>query len=128
MGIPNGSKVLAEYLRSVEGMPRIVNKTPADQTDPWVRIAKLGSPSETEPVDHLIRFMFQVDCFSGKSGGRPEAVQLASDVRSAIKNMPGLTVDAVTSGAECTNDADAVDTAFAPAREYQTLTFYIWMH
>lgn len=128
MGIPNGSKVLADYLRAQEGLPRIVNKTPEDQTDPWVRISKLGGTSETEPVDHLIRFMFQVDCFSGKSGLRSEAAQIGIDVRSAIKNMPGLTVDAVTTGSECTNDADASDSAFVPAREYQTQTYNIWMH
>lgn len=128
MAIPNGEKVLAEYLRDAEGIPRVVNKTPQDQTDPWVRLTMLGSPSETEPVDHLIRFMFQVDVVSGKDGGRPEANDLGIDVRATIKEMPGMTTEAVTTGTECINDASATDASFTPPREYRTQTYYCWMH
>lgn len=128
MPIPNGSKVLANYLRSVDGTPRVVNKTPEDLTDPWVRLSMLGSPSETEPVDHLIRFMFQVDVFAGQDGGRPEANDLAALVRDAIKAIPGQTEEAVSSGSECINDSDATDSSLSPAREYRTQTWYVWMH
>lgn len=128
MGIPNGVKILANFLREVEGLPRIVNKTPDDITDPWVRLTMLSAPSETEPVDHLIRFTFQVDVFSGKDGGRPEANDLGIEVREAIKSMPGETEDAVTTGTECIGDADASDSSLTPVREYRTQTYYVWMH
>lgn len=128
MGIPNAEKVLADYLRSVEDMPRVVNKTPSEQTDPWVRLTMLGAPSETEPVDHLIRFMFQVDVVSGNDGGRPEANALGIFVREVLKDMPGQTEDAVTTGVECINDSSANDSSFTPPREYRTQTYYIYMH
>jgi len=128
MPIPNGEKILADYLRTVDGLPRIVNKTPDDQTDPWVRLTMINNSNETEPVDHLIRFMFQVDVFSGVSGGRPEANVLGIAVRDAAKSMVGQTEDAVTSRVDCIGDASASDADFTPHREYRTQTYYIWMH
>lgn len=128
MGMPNGVSILADYLRSVDSMPRVVNKTPGSLNDSWIRLTQLGAPSETEPVDHLIRFMIQVDVFPGKDGGRSAANDLGIDVREVIKAMPGKTTGAVTTGTECINDSDATDTALSPPREYRTQTYYIWMH
>lgn len=126
MPIPNGDEVLAEYLREVDDLPRVVNSTPDNLDKPWVRLSQLAAPSETEPVDHLIRFMIQVDCFSGKDGGRSEATDIGIAVRDAIKSMPGQTEGAVTTGTECVGDSDSLDTAIP--REYRTQTYYIWMH
>ncbi len=128
MGIPNGSKVLADYLTVQDDIPRVVNQTPEDQTSPWIRLSLLGAPSQTEPVDHLIRFMFQLDVYSGNAGGRPESTYLGIAVREAIKDMPGQTSPTVTSGSECIGDADSSDSDFTPQREYRTQTYYVWMH
>lgn len=126
--IPNAERVIADYLRSWSGIPRVVNKTPDDQTDAWIKLTQLNAPSETEPVDWLIRFMFQVDVYAGKDGGRPEANSLGAAVRAALKEIPGGTDDAVVTGSSCVGDASVPDTSFTPARERKSLTFYFWMH
>lgn len=124
----NGDKVVADYLREVDGVPRVVVRTPDNQSTAWVRLTRLAAPSETEPIDHLIRFMFQLDCYAGKAGGYPEAQSLASTVRDALKAMPGVHDGAVVTGTQCIGDAYLPDTDFEPDRERFSLTFYVWMH
>lgn len=132
MPIPNGESVLATFLNSKRGdwggLPRIVNKTPDNHNLPWVRLTQLSAPSETEPVDHLIRFMIQVDIYPGKDGGRSEANELGGKIRELLRTMPGNTDDAVTTGVECIGDSSETDDALKPPVEYRSQTYYIWMH
>jgi hypothetical protein len=109
-------------------VPRVVNKTPKDQNIGWVRLTQLNAPSETEPIDWLIRYLIQLDCYAGADGGRPEATALASAVRAAMKAMPGNLAGAVCTGTQCIGDASNPDEVFAEDRERVMLTFYAWIH
>lgn len=139
MSLPNAEKLIADYLRELDAVPRVVNKTPQDQSTGWVRLTKLSAPSQTEPLDWLIRYMIQLDCYAGagtpeepdalgNTGGRPEATELASVVRAAMKEMPGNLTGAVCTGTQCIGDASNPDEVFAEDRERVILTFYAWIH
>ncbi len=126
--IPNGEKIVADYLRTIAGVPRVVNKTPRDQGTAWVHLTQLNAPSETS-ADYLIRFLFQLDCYAGDSGGRPEASALAIVVRAALEQMPDAALDgAVVSKTRNIGHASNPDEVFDPDRERIILSQYVWMH
>lgn len=125
----NGVRLISDYLREADGIPRVVVRTPNDSdTEGWVRITQLNAPSETEPIDHLFRFMVQLDCYASKSGGYPEAHAIAAAARDALKAMPGTYERGVVTGVQCVGHAYIPDTDFEPDRERFVLTFYVWIH
>lgn len=124
----DGTKLTADYLRSLDGVPRVVNETPRNQATGWVRLTQLNAPSETNP-EHLYRFMLQLDCYAGKDGGFPEAKALAATVREGMQLMRHEHFDsAVVTETKCIGDFHSQDTDFNPDRWRVALTFYVWAH
>jgi hypothetical protein len=83
--IPNIEKLLSDYLRAEDH--RVVAQTPEDTSSPWVRLTLLGAPSLTSS-DWLFRGVVQLDCYAGKTGGHPEATELAAQVRAMLERLP----------------------------------------
>lgn len=124
----NVPKAVADYLRGVPGVPRVVHKTPENQSTAWVRLVQLDARSASQPIDHLIRYLLQLDCYAGEEGGYPEARDLSNTVRTALKAMPGTHGDVVVTGAECVGHRFIPDPDFTPDRDRFALTFYLWAH
>lgn len=134
--IPNGEKVIADYLREHDDVAaivgrRVVSKTPENTDSPWVRYTQIDAPSTGSP-HHLIEFYFQFDCYAGKDGGQPEASLLARTVCTALAEIDGedyqadgAVVKGVRPNAGLRNpDSDP----FTPARERFVSTALVWMH
>lgn len=132
--IPDGEAVLSDYLRdSLDDIP-VVDETPDDRRDPWVRITQLDAPEDpVTGVDHLVEFWFQVECCSGTEGEPQEthgrATDLARDVRAALEEIARAEHDgAVVTAKEVTGDARLPDEDFEPAMPRRVLTVSVWMH
>lgn len=130
MSIPNAEAVVTAYLKDEMG-ERIVGKTPSDRSTPWVRVTLLNAPSDAKsPVDHLIAFLIQFECYAGKEedGAQGEASALVLSVRSALDEMAGVHSGATVTGARFVSMPRVPDTSIEPARERFILTANVFMH
>lgn len=134
--IPDGEKVTRAYLAAnddVEALgTRVVGRTPDSTAASWVRLMQLDAQKRSRR-EHLIEYLFQIDCYASKVGlnGSPqgEASLIARTVRAALEVMP----DAEHDGAVCTStrvvgDTRRPDTDFEPARERVILTVSVHLH
>ncbi len=128
--IPNAEAVVTAYLKEKTG-ERIVGKTPSDRSTPWVRVTLVNAPSDAKsPVDHLIAFLIQFECYAGKEqeDAQKEASALVRAVRSALDEMPGVQGGATVTGVRFVSMPRVPDTSIEPARERYILTANIFMH
>jgi hypothetical protein len=136
MSIPNGSKIIGNYLRShplvVAMETRIVGKSPAETSHSWVRLSQIGAPSVNgNRPGHLYEFLFQLDCYAGSDGGQPEATDLAiavHDALAAFELSNYRSNGAVVTGSDPNMGGFALDTDLEPARERFISTATVWMH
>jgi hypothetical protein len=131
--IPDMEKVVSDYLRADPNVQavasRIVGKTPATTTEPWVRVTQLDAANDpTSRVEHLIAYLMQFDCYAGSEGGQPEANLLGRIVRASLILMPGVHDSVVVSSTRIVSDPRIPDTDFEPARERRILTARIHAH
>jgi hypothetical protein len=128
--IPNGEAVVTAYLKEKTG-ERIVGKAPSDRSTPWVRVTLINAPSDAKsPVDHLIAFLIQFDCYAGKEeeGAQAEASALVRSVRAALDEMAGVRSGVTVTGVRFVSMPRVPDTLIEPARERYILTANIFMH
>lgn len=134
--IPDGEKIVSDYLRDDERVSeivdrRIVGKTPEDTDAPWVRLTQIDAPSTGSP-HHLIEFYFQLDCYAGKEGGQPEAKALGAAVFDALAALDGANHQAddavVTACRPNLGLRRPDDDVGTPARERVISTAFVTMH
>lgn len=141
--IPDGERVVSNFIREHPDVQEITASvsggTPADIEQPWVRVTQLGAPNDpSSPVEHLIAFLIQLDCYAGGKdgtageGGQPQAKRLARVVRAALTDdLPGaadLYEDTIVTSARIVGHTRVPDTEIQPARERVTLTARVHMH
>jgi hypothetical protein len=121
---PRMQKLVADYLRAVEPVAdiigrRVVAKTPDTTAEPWVRLTQLAAPQTPgSPVDYLVAYYFQLDCYAGKDGGEPEAETLQAAVCDALVAIADTEHDGAQVTAGRVESAHSrPDTDFTPARE-----------
>lgn len=131
--IPNGEKVVADYLRTHSAVAplctRVTSKAPDNRDTAWIRYHQLNATKEPKSrPEWLITFLLQLDCYAGKTGGQPEASLLARTVRAALLDMPTATLaDAVVSRVAIVSMPRLPDTAMEPARERFVITANVQM-
>lgn len=131
--IPDLEAVLTTYLEdhALEVGATVVDETPDDTRDPWVRLTLLDAPS-TGVVDHLIPAFVQLDCYAGLVGddAHEQASLLARTIRAALVTIHEATHEgAVVTGARIDGyNRQPDDTADEPARERYIITATIWGH
>lgn len=131
--IPNGEKVIADYLRTLPAVAvlctRVVTKAPDSRDTAWIRYTQLDAQKERQSTpEHLIGFLIQLDCYAGKNGGQPEASLLARTVRAALIDMPlAELADAVVARTAIVSMPRIPDTAMEPARERFVITANVQM-
>ena len=101
--VPDTERVVSDYLRSDPGVAAFttsVRGSDPDTTDqPWVKVLQYDG-SQIDTPDHLALSYLQLDCYAGKIGGQPEAVDLARAVRAALVEIHHAAHDnAVVTGA-----------------------------
>lgn len=106
---------------------RVSTVHPRDTNDPWIKVQVLGASDVTgaeRPIDRLVEYMVQVDCYAGDRDSSTVAQSLAAQVRAALVAMDGATLDgAVFSRVRITQGpARIADVAFQPARERYIVT------
>lgn len=126
-------KIAADYIRTNSAVhaltTRVVSKTPDTTTTAWVRTTTLDARDDARSnLDHLITYLVQFDCYSGATGGKPEASALARTVRAALKAMPGKHDGAIITRVAFTGHIRIPDTALEPARERFIVTAEIRAH
>lgn len=131
--IPAGAQIVGDYLRSHGAVAAItgevVSKTPDTTSQPWVRIHQLDAANARNlPVDHLITFFLQLDCYAGADNDIDEAELLARTVRAALDDMPNFSHAAVVSSVKFTGMPRLPDEDFEPARERYVLDAMVVMH
>lgn len=136
--IPDAEAVVGRYLRThpligavgASVGPGVPERTAA----PWVKLVQLSAPSDRDvEVDHIVRFMLQLDCYCGRAAqtarrDQATASLLARSVRAALTSMAGVHDGAATSNARIVSDARVPDTAFEPAMERRSITAIVVMH
>lgn len=128
MPIPDGERIVSDYLRSTLGA-RVVGQPPSNTATPWLKVVQLDArQAPYDPVDHLVEFYFQVDCYAGKDGGQPEAKALGDDVRDALVGLRGVQNGAVVTAARIAGHARIPDATFEPARERMIVSARVWIH
>jgi hypothetical protein len=142
---PYAQKILSDWLREHQDVraitTRVVSKPPDDRHTPWVQVRQLDGPNATPlPVEHLIAFLMQFDCYAGEAngvpagtpgstGGEPEAILLGRTVRAVLVDAQDRTLGgAVVTSVRITGDTDVPDTAFEPVRPRRVLTAVVHMH
>lgn len=131
---PDAEKIISGYLRTAPAMTalsaRVVGKTPATTTDPWVRVTQLDDRAVGgHRSDHFHEFYLQFDCYAGHDGGQPEASTLARTVRALLVDAPAASLDAVVNGVDIRSQARIPDSDVdEPARERFVITALVWMH
>lgn len=131
--IPDPEAVLTAYLEdyAAEVGATVVDQTPDDTTDPWVRLTLLDAPADGI-VDHLVPAFVQLDCYAGTTGedGHEQASLLARTIRAALVTIAaGVHEGAVVTGARIDGfRRDPDDTVDEPARERFQISATVWMH
>jgi hypothetical protein len=129
--IVNGQTVVADYLRALPEVDRVVAHPPDGdkRSTPWVMLTLLSAPQDPNSRhDHLVEFYFQIDCYAGSVGGLPEVWPIAVAVRDALVYMPQDQDEAVVTRTLIRGFRYLPDTALEPARDRYTLTASCWMH
>lgn len=130
---PDVERIVMTHLREHDDVAaivgrRVVVQTPSSTDTPWIRVEQLDAPSDARsPVDHLVGYLLQFDCYAGGDGGRPEATLLGRTVRAVLSAMPQAEHEgAVITSAKIAGHSripDAID--FEPARERVIITALI---
>lgn len=130
--IPYGQKLISDYLRGHAAIAalgsRVVSKVPESTGTAWIQVTQIAADDEAEPIDHLIGFHMQLDCYAGADGGLPEADLLARTVRAALHDMAGTHAEGVVSGVRILGHSRVPDTDFKPARERLVLDVQMFAH
>jgi hypothetical protein len=134
--IPNGQRVISDYLRGHADVEAVVSRVVAKPPDEgqrsiaWVMFTLLSAPQvENYPPDWLVEFYFQLDVYAGATGGLPEIWSIATAVRRAIVQMPENGVeDAVCTRTKIYGFNPQPDTDMEPARERFVMTASAWLH
>jgi hypothetical protein len=133
---PDAERVVSDYLRTHSAVAAyttsIRGAAPDDTSHAWVKVTQL-SGSQGDPPDHLIEHYFQFDCYAGKMGGQPEAVDLARTVRMALVEISrGSHSGAVVTRGRIDGFArvpdDQLNDDRGHARERVIITASVWMH
>jgi len=124
--VVDAEKLLAFYLR--EHGFRVVGTTPSDRDTAWVRVIQIAAANIAGPPDYFTRSLLQLDCYAGKSGGQPEAINLALAVREVLWPLVGTRAQGVVSATLITNQTRLPDPDFEPARERVVLTVELYAH
>jgi len=136
--IPDAEAIVGRYLRThplivavgASVGPGIPDRTAA----PWVKLVQLNGPSDRDvDVDHIVRFMLQLDCYCGRAAqaaARDQATAslLARSVREALTSMAGVHDGAAVGNAQIVSDPRVPDTRFEPAMERRIITAIVVMH
>lgn len=135
---PDIEAIVGSYLRTnpdIEAIVggRVVGRTPADDSEPWVRVFELPSVSPgRSTVDWHVAYYLQLDCFAGTNarGRRGDSKRLALAVCAAVDAIDEAELSGgVVSGSKVEScrrlppDAD-----FDPAMERYMVTATIWAH
>lgn len=125
--------IVADYLRPITGT-RVVAFPPAETETSWVLVTLISAPQDADsPVDHLVAFSMQFDCYAGAQPetkpGMPEASDLGRVVREALTEMDQADHDdAEVTACRISNDFTLLDTDLKPARARRVITATIWAH
>jgi hypothetical protein len=132
--IPAAEAVLTTYLQAaVDSLgAEVVDQTPNDTSNPWVRLTLLDAPSDGI-TDHLIANYVQLDVYAGDSGedSHEDASLIARTVRAALVTIHQATHDGAVFTGPARIDGytrspdDSVD---EPARERYIVTATVWAH
>jgi hypothetical protein len=135
--VPDGEKIVSKYLREQPDVrmivgDRVLNKTPENQAQPWVRFTCLDASNQPRSkAERLISYLIQFDCYAGadETVARAEASLLVRTVRAALHVMPDQTFpDAVVTSVRFTSMFRRPDTDLEPARERWILDAVVHMH
>lgn len=134
--IPDGEAVVSTYLRAhpdVEALgARVAGRTPSSISRPWVRLTQLDATNDpTVRPEHIINFMFQLDCYAGSDHdtAQAEASLLGRTVRDVLDRMPEEYQGPETiSKVRFVSMPRTPDVGLEPARERVILTATVWMH
>jgi hypothetical protein len=131
--IPDGERILGDYLREHPGVGvRIRTTPPKDTTPPWVMLVEQDGPQGDE-ADHLVPFYFQLDCYAGLNEGMPEVKAAVRAVREALTTARNVSVDgAVISSCRILGQRRLPDPGLKDQngddRQRVILTARVWMH
>lgn len=131
--IPAGAQIVGDYLRGHAAVAaitgEIVSKTPDTTSRPWVRIHQLDATNAPKlPLDYLITYFVQLDCYAGADNDVDEAELLVRTVREALDDMPNFSHAAVVSSVKFSGLSRLPDEDFEPARERYVLDAQVVMH
>jgi Protein of unknown function (DUF3168) len=140
--IPDSEKIVGDYLRThaavVATGARITGRTPEDRATPWVRLTQLDASNQVElPVDRLITYLIQLDCYAGAAGldgsQQKQASLVARTVRDALDDLNETNTilggTAIITRVRFANGPfRSPDTVFEPARERFILDTLVTMH
>lgn len=120
----------ATYLRDENFRARNTKPDEEHRVEPWVEIHLVNAPSDDViPVDYLIGFLIDFNCYAGQNGGQPEARGLVGAVRDALDLMRKTSFDdAVVTSVKFLSMPRVPDTEMEPARERYVLTARIHAH
>ena len=124
-------RIVNDYLRGHPDVDARVRSNPPETTvDAWVQTRLLAAEEAgNAPVEHLVAYLLQLDCYAGRDGGQPEANDLARAVRAALTEMSGVHGGAVVGGARIAGHIRLPDDdGFEPARDREILTARIHAH
>src|SRR4051812_34534148 len=93
--IADAEMIVGKYLRDHPDIDsRVASKLPASFTQSWVRVTQLDASNHPDsPVEHLISYFFQLDCYAGTSNdvgfnAQQQASELSRRVRAALHALP----------------------------------------
>ena len=133
--IPDVEDIVGDYLRTHPDVvaigAKVVGTSLGTSTVPWVRVTCLDSPRRG-PIDHLIEFYLQLDCFPGTGvaknvGGQAQVNLLQRTVRAALMALPGASLSVFVTAVDVRH-ARLLDTTVEPAVPYVALTATVWLH
>lgn len=132
--IPDAEKIVGGYLRAHADITalaaKITGRTPEDTGRSWVRITQLDArEAGNSPVEHLISYLLQLDCYADRDNDQGDAVVLARTARAALNDLANTQQGgAVVTRVEFVGHNRLPDPDFEPARERVILTAEIHMH
>jgi hypothetical protein len=89
---PDAERVVSDYLRThplITAFGARVRGSMPDTTElPWVRVLQIDArQGVNDTTFHLVDYYLQFDCYAGRTGGHPEASQLARTVSSVLARI-----------------------------------------
>jgi hypothetical protein len=122
--ITDGKRLVMDYLRAhpviTPVTTRVRSTMPDDTRHPWIKGTLIDISDAAEPMEHLILYELQFDCYAGEDPdgkpGWPEANDLGLRVRAALKELKGSQGGAVASAVYLRGPKEIVDDDFTPDR------------